>query len=201
MSIWSDLFKRAQKSPHLIIPGLYALLNGYWYKFKFFITFKKVKIGKAFRVYGKLRILGPGKVVIGDNCIVISNLIKSVTIMTALPKAEVIVGNSVGFNGTVIQCYESIVIEDLCNISDAYIVDSQAHHLSSDRRFLSDETVYKNPVRIRRNVWVSVNVVISHGVTIGENSVIGACSLVNKEIPENCLYAGYPAKFIKTIND
>lgn len=198
--VWISLFKRAQKSPYLILPGIYGLLNGYWHKLKFLLLFKKVKIGKAFRVYGKFRVLGPGSVEIGDNCFVISNVIKSVSIVTTLPNAKIIIGNNVGFNGTTIQCYNKIFIDDLCNIADAYIVDSQAHHLSSDRRSLTDDTVYSQPVRINKNVWVSVNVVITHGVSIGENSVIGACSLVNKDVPENSLYAGYPAKFIKQID-
>ncbi|WP_409022221.1 DapH/DapD/GlmU-related protein [Dellaglioa sp. P0083] len=56
------------------------------------------------------------------------------------------------------------------------------------------------PVRIKRNVWVGANVTILPGVTIGENSIIAADSTVTKDIPENCIVAGTPAKVIKKIN-
>ena len=72
MSVWVELFERAGKNPYLILPGIFALLNGYFHKIKFLLTFKRVSIGKAFRVYGTFRIKGPGKVTIGDNCFVIA---------------------------------------------------------------------------------------------------------------------------------
>jgi len=54
-------------------------------------------------------------------------------------------------------------------------------------------------VKIRRNVWLEAGVTICPGVTIGENSVIGAGSVVTKDVPSNTVYAGVPAKFIKSI--
>lgn len=53
------------------------------------------------------------------------------------------------------------------------------------------------PVVIKDGARIGVNVVILPGVTIGENAVIGACSLVNKNIPDNCIAVGVPAKPIK----
>jgi acetyltransferase-like isoleucine patch superfamily enzyme len=199
LNSWKLLFKRAQESPHLVLPGALALLNGYWHKLKFVLLGKKVMIGKAFRVYGSFHIVGYGRVTIGDNCFVIANVIKPVTFSTGLPDAHIMVGNNVGFNGTTIQCYKQVQVNDWCNIADAYIVDSQAHLLSADRRFVPTEKVPTAAVKIMKNVWVSTNVVITQGVTIGKNSVIGACSLVRSDIPENSFYAGNPARFIKEI--
>jgi acetyltransferase-like isoleucine patch superfamily enzyme len=54
-------------------------------------------------------------------------------------------------------------------------------------------------VTLEQNVWISTQVVICHGVTIGANSVVGAMSLVRKAIPADCFYAGVPATFIKKI--
>ncbi len=53
------------------------------------------------------------------------------------------------------------------------------------------------PVVIKNNVRVSINVTILPGVTIGENSVIGAGAVVTKDIPPNCLAVGVPAKPVK----
>ena len=57
----------------------------------------------------------------------------------------------------------------------------------------------KGPVKIGKNVWVCRQVTILSGVSIGENSIIGANSVVNKDIPPNCVAAGNPAVVVKTI--
>ena len=199
MNIWKELSKKAIENPSLILPGAVALLNGYWHKLKFKLCFKRVYIGNGFRVYGSFDICGSGATRIGDNCVISSKMFKKVSLTTFLPEAAITIGNNVQLNGTTISCFKKISIDDFCIISDAYIVDSQGHHISADRRFRKIEEVPSAPVIISKNVWISTNVVVSYGVTIGENSVIGALSLIRKNIPANCLYAGVPAIFIKTI--
>ncbi|MBN7576826.1 acetyltransferase [Clostridium sp. 2-1] len=54
-------------------------------------------------------------------------------------------------------------------------------------------------VKIKRNAWLGAGVTVCPGVTIGENSVIGAGSVVTKDVSDNTVYAGVPAKFIKNI--
>lgn len=61
--------------------------------------------------------------------------------------------------------------------------------------------MYSFPVIIGDNVWIGSNVVICPGVTIGENSVIGAGSIVTKDIPANCVAAGNPCKVQREITD
>lgn len=55
------------------------------------------------------------------------------------------------------------------------------------------------PVTIGNNVWLGSRVMILKGVSIGDNSVIGASSVVTKPIPANCIAAGNPAKIIRYI--
>ncbi len=56
------------------------------------------------------------------------------------------------------------------------------------------------PVYIGKNVWIAANSTILPGVHIGDNSVIGACSLVTKDIPANVIAMGSPAKVIREID-
>lgn len=57
------------------------------------------------------------------------------------------------------------------------------------------------PVKIEDDVWIGANVVILPGVTIGRNSVIGAGSIVTKDIPENVVAVGNPCKVLREITD
>ena len=59
---------------------------------------------------------------------------------------------------------------------------------------------YGKPISIGNNVWIGGNVAILSGVTIGDNTVIGAGSVVTKDIPANVLAVGNPCKVIKNIN-
>lgn len=57
------------------------------------------------------------------------------------------------------------------------------------------------PVHIGNNVWIGCNCVILPGVTIGDNAVVAAGAVVTKDVPENSVAAGVPAKIIKTFEN
>ena len=195
------LIRRLRHHPHLLVTGIFAWLKGWWYRVKFILQFKRFSAGKFFRVYGHFNISGPGKVVFGDNCLIISNAIKPVRIRTLSKQAVVSLDDHAALNGTSIQCVEAVRIGRLSNVADAYITDTAAHTLSSDRRMHAVEDIPGEPVVIGENVWVSVQVVITAGVNIGANSVIGACSLVRKDVPEKVFAAGNPLTIIREIDD
>lgn len=60
---------------------------------------------------------------------------------------------------------------------------------------------YGVPITIGDNVWLGGNVVVCPGVSIGSNVVVGAGSVVTKDIPEDCIAAGNPCKVIRKITD
>jgi hypothetical protein len=77
--------------------------------------------------------------------------------------------------------------------SRAYITDSDWHGLYD--RVAAGET---HPVRIGANVWIGDSAIICKGVHIGENSIIGAGSVVTDDVPGGSIAAGNPAKVVKT---
>lgn len=190
---------RLRKNPHLFWPAAFAWLRGWWYRIKFKLLGKHFRAGRFFRVYGPLNVTGPGSVEFGRNCLIISNAIKPVCIRTLAPEAQVKLGDHAGLNGTSIQCVRQVEIGSLSNIADAYITDTGAHALGPQRRMEGVEDLPALPVLIGRNVWVSVSVVILDGVHIGDNSVIGACSLVREAVPSNVFAAGNPLRIIRQL--
>ena len=60
---------------------------------------------------------------------------------------------------------------------------------------------YARPVKIGSDCWFGANVVVCPGVTIGENCVIGAGSVVTRDVPANSFAAGNPCRVIRTITE
>ena len=92
-----------------------------------------------------------------------------------------------------LSCFESITIGQGVAISENVTLrDSDDHVISS-----SDHSVTK-PIVIGNHVWIGMNVTILKGVTIGNGSIIAAGAVVTKDVPENSLVGGVPAKVIKS---
>ena len=60
---------------------------------------------------------------------------------------------------------------------------------------------YNAPIRIGRNCWLGANVVVVPGVTIGDNVVVGAGSVVTRDLPDNVVAVGNPCKILREVND
>ena len=65
----------------------------------------------------------------------------------------------------------------------------------------SKQAQYNIPIHIGNNVWIGANSVILPGVNIGDNSVIGAGSIVTKDIPSNVIAVGNPCRVLREINE
>ena len=100
--------------------------------------------------------------------------------------------------GTSIRSAEIIDIGDSTMIaSDVVITDSDWHGIY-DR---TDYVATPKPVKIHKNVWIGERSIILKGTQIGENSIIGAGSVVHGDIPPNSVYAGNPAKEVKKLDE
>ena len=71
------------------------------------------------------------------------------------------------------------------------------HDIDPEKRYMLDPA----PIHIGKRVWIGSNVVVTKGVTIGDNSVIAAGAVVTKDVPANVVAGGVPAKVLKQISD
>ena len=76
-----------------------------------------------------------------------------------------------------------------------YITDADWHGIY-DRVSLGQA----QPVHLKKNVWIGDGAIVCKGVTIGENSIVGAGAIVVDTIPDNCIAAGNPATVVKTLD-
>lgn len=93
-----------------------------------------------------------------------------------------------------IDCTQEITIGDYCAISDnVQILDSDFHPITYNGK----TSMMSKPVHIGNHVWIGRSAIILKGVTIGDGAIVGACSVVTRDVPPRCLVAGNPAKVIK----
>lgn len=83
-------------------------------------------------------------------------------------------------------------------VGPSVTISTTGHPVSPAHRA---DGMYSFPVTIKDNLWIGANVVILPGVTIGENSVIGAGSVVTKDIPANAVAFGAPCRVRRKISE
>lgn len=176
---------------------LFQLAKGHYYKMKFRVLRKNVRIGKNFRVKKKLIIKGAGKVRIGNN-VFCDGTSHAITPWTYSEKAVINIGDNIFLNGTRFGCKEKIEIGDNCIIADCRILDTDFHSIIPHRRN-DPSAVRSGPIKIGKDVWIGLNSVVLRGVTIHDSSTVAACSVVYKDVPEYTVYGGNPAVFIKNV--
>ena len=161
-----------------------------------------VKLGKGCRFQGRTKFdrLQDSKIVIGNKCKFnsshTSNLIGICTpcIISTLGRgARVEIGDGCGFSGTVIGAALHIKLgKNVRCGANTLITDTDWH--TDDYRTGKDKEII-----IEDNVWLGYGVKVLKGVHIGENSLIGANSVVTKDIPANVIAAGNPCRVIKQL--
>ena len=105
-------------------------------------------------------------------------------------------GKNVFINaGCHFQDQAGIYIGDGTFIGHNVILATLNHDMNPDSR----GDMYPKPIHIGKKVWIGSGAIVLPGISIGDNSVIAAGSVVTKNVPENVVYGGNPAKFIKKI--
>lgn len=109
-------------------------------------------------------------------------------------------GNSVyaNFNLTLVDDTH-IYVGDYTMIGPNVTIATAGHPILPELREKAYQ--FNQPVHIGRNCWLGAGVVVLPGVTIGDNSVIGAGSIVTKDIPANVVAVGNPCRVLREINE
>ena len=116
-------------------------------------------------------------------------------------------GVFINFNLTV-QDDAEVVIDDGCDFGPNVTIVTPVHPMLADeRKRMRNERgeekrlCYAKPVHVGKNCWICANTTILPGVTVGDNCVIGAGSVVTRDIPANSFAAGNPARVIRTLTE
>ena len=174
-----------------------------FYKVRGWFIFKNARLIRfPFRVRGKQYIkIGKGFTT-GFNC-----RIDALNINNFGEKYLIEIGENVEINDEVhIGATQKIIIEDNVLIaSKVYISDHNHGSYKGDEQdspmsIPKERKIHSSPIRIEKNVWIGELCCILQGVTIGEGSIIGAMSVVTKDIPPYTIAVGSPAKLIKRYN-
>ena len=138
--------------------------------------------------HGMLEMYPYSKIVIEDNFVIHSGAHVIIT-----ENALINLGSGYINRNCKIRCFNKIEIgKDVAISENVTIWDSDVHQINCN------DNIKSAPIKIGDHVWIGTNTTILKGVKIGNGAVIAAGSLVNKDIPNNCLAAGVPAKVIRS---
>lgn len=177
-----------------------SLIN--WVKFKV----NKVQYDGFPRTRGVI-ILSGFNISIGHNVTINSGKHRNpvgggiITSIITIGKGKIIIGNNVGMSNVAIVSREEIDIEDNVLLgSGVCIWDNDFHSLNYEMRIgKKEEIIETKPVKICEGAFIGAGTKILKGVRIGHHSIVGAGSVVTKNVPENEIWAGNPARFIRKV--
>lgn len=131
-----------------------------------------IRIGKNTKIVGPLCIGTEAKLVIGDECWIGRNF-------------------KVDGNG-------QVTIGDKCDLAPEVIIATGSHEIGDKNRRAGRGTSYTT--QIGNSTWIGIRSTIIQGSNIGDRCIVGACSLINKDIEMDSLVGGVPAKTLKKLD-
>jgi len=175
-----------------------------------YLNLQGASVGRGLRLQSLpfCRCYGTGRIEIGDDVTILNSLYQNTagiihkTVLIAGDGAVLRIGNEVGISGAILDARDTIVIGDRCMLgANCSIFSSNYHPLDSIARYYRTAgAVQTAPVTLENDVWIGANAIILKGVTIGAASVVGAGSVVTKNVPSGVIVAGNPARVVKALS-
>ncbi len=176
---------------------------------KLILIFNGVKYGSNVKVYGIPRIENRGSIELGNDIRLVSakcgynsgNMSGGVFLRTS-KEGKIKIGNEVYLNGTSIISEQEVTLGSRIGIgANVVIMDTNTHNVVYKDRVKRWDKIKRGPVVIGDDVWIGANSFIMKGVTIGNGSIVAAGSIVTSDVKPFSIYAGNPAKFVKSIDE
>jgi acetyltransferase-like isoleucine patch superfamily enzyme len=172
------------------VSNVRGLLNAQWR------LLGKARVPLSTRVLGRLHIQGEGELVLGNNVSIVGTVVP--VEFGTYENGRIEIGDRTFINyGTSIAAHASVKIGAHCFLGHyTFIMDNDQHDV--DKHWVLPPSA---PVVIEDNVWIGAKAVILPGVRVGRNAVIGAGSIVTKDVPPSCVAAGNPARILRYLTD
>lgn len=170
---------------------------------------RRVTCGKGVRINGCIRIYGQGEIWL-DNGVSINSCRRAnpiggdaVTILNTVNSGKIVIGEGCGISNSAIVACRSVEIGKNVRIGGGcQIFDNDFHSLNYEKRISrNDDDIAAAPVVIKDGAFLGARCLVLKGITIGKYSVVGAGSVVTKDIPDGEIWAGNPARFIKRLEE
>jgi acetyltransferase-like isoleucine patch superfamily enzyme len=151
-------------------------------------------VGPWTRVVGRVSVNNHGTMIVGERVQIISHHAR--TVLTTFWNGRLVIGDRTYINyGVDIAATGLVTIGADCLIgTHVSIIDNDFHELT-DRL----ETPTPKPVSVGDNVWIGNRAIILPGVTIGEGAVVGAGSVVTRDVAARAVVAGNPARVVREL--
>jgi acetyltransferase-like isoleucine patch superfamily enzyme len=178
-------------------PAVRALAQ-YWFalcRLYYRTRYRRLEIGEGVVITGRLRLVGRTRLSIGAHSVIR----QSVRIDGG---GRVTIGAHTRLNGDCwIGASTAVTIGDWCLISDCCIFDDDFHNVAPAQRHLPPRPEVSAPIDIGHNVWIGTRALVTKGVAIGDDSVVGAGAVVRADVPPGVIVIGNPASVVRTFAD
>lgn len=157
-------------------------------------------------------LIGKKYIEVGENCLINANIVFEIK------EGKITIGDRTFIGGGTFICIDEIEIgSDVMFSWGCTVADNNSHsHIWSERKndvilwkkgidekkigaYKDWTNVKKAKIKIKNKAWIGFNSIILKGVTVGEGAIVGAGSVVTKDVPDWTIVAGNPAKIIREI--